>query len=172
MVERLPGGQNGPMTPVIRPLEDRDREAVVALSLRAWAPVFASLEDVLAGSGVYSRLYPDGWSTAQRAAVGAALASMYVRVAEVGGAVVGFVAVVLHDEQSMGEIHMIAVDPPYQRRGVATALIAVATAWMEEQGRTVALISTGGDAGHAPARRAYERAGFTALPIVNYFRAL
>jgi hypothetical protein len=50
--------------------------------------------------------------------------------------------------------------------------MAVATAWMEEHGRTVALVSTGGDPGHAPARRTYERAGFTGLPIVNYFRTL
>jgi ribosomal protein S18 acetylase RimI-like enzyme len=162
------------MAPVIRPLEDRDHEAVVALSLRAWAPVFASLERVLAPSGVYARLHPAGWSTAQREAVEAVLGSsaMDVRVAEMEATVVGFVASTLHDDGITGEIHMIAVDPAHQRRGVATALMAVATAWMEEHGRTVALISTGGDPGHAPARRTYERAGFTGLPIVNYFRTL
>jgi GNAT superfamily N-acetyltransferase len=162
------------MAPVIRPLEDRDHEAVIALSLCAWAPVFASLERVLGPSGVYSRLHPAGWRTAQREAVGAVLTSsaMHVRVAELEGTVVGFVASALHDDGITGEIHMIAVDPAHQRRGVATALIAVATAWMQEQGRSVALISTGGDPGHAPARYAYERAGFTGLPIVNYFRTL
>lgn len=34
------------MRPRIRPFEDRDAEAVVDLSLRTWAPVFASLEQV------------------------------------------------------------------------------------------------------------------------------
>ena len=34
------------MAPTIRRLQDDDREAVLALSLRAWAPVFASLERI------------------------------------------------------------------------------------------------------------------------------
>lgn len=33
-------------------------------------------------------------------------------------------------------------------------------------------IGTGGDPGHAPARHVYEKAGFTALPIVRYYKAL
>ena len=42
----------------IRPFEDRDTEAVVDFSLRAWAPVFAPLERVL-GSEIFRRLHPD-----------------------------------------------------------------------------------------------------------------
>jgi hypothetical protein len=37
---------------------------------------------------------------------------------------------------------------------------------------TVVLVSTGGDIGHAPARRTYEKAGFTPMPAVHYFKAL
>jgi hypothetical protein len=33
---------------------------------------------------------------------------------------------------------------------------------MKEAGMQVATVSTGGDPSHAPARRAYEKAGFTA----------
>jgi hypothetical protein len=36
----------------------------------------------------------------------------------------------------------------------------------------VAMVETGGDAGHAPARRVYEQAGFRLLPISRYFREL
>jgi hypothetical protein len=32
------------MQPLIRPFDERDAEAVVDFSLRAWAPVFASME--------------------------------------------------------------------------------------------------------------------------------
>src|SRR5215207_1156562 len=56
-----------PMHPRIRPFEDRDAEAVVDLSLRAWAPVFASVEQVL-GSEIFGRLHPD-WREDQRRAV-------------------------------------------------------------------------------------------------------
>ena len=67
---------------------------------------------------------------------------------------------------------MIAVDPTYQRRGVSAALTTFATDWLRRHGRAVALIGTGGDPGHAPARRMYERAGYTALPGVTYFKRL
>ena len=36
----------------------------------------------------------------------------------------------------------------------------------------IAVVETGGDPGHAPARAAYESAGFTVLPIARYFRLL
>ncbi|AXB42934.1 GNAT family N-acetyltransferase [Amycolatopsis albispora] len=65
-----------------------------------------------------------------------------------------------------------AVDPAYQRRGIATALTEHALRWFTENGLTLAMVETGGDPGHAPARRTYERAGFTQLPIARYFRRL
>lgn len=48
--------------------------------------------------------------------------------------------------------------------------------WVAEaDGRPVGftvVVGTGGDPGHAPARRLYERAGFTPVPLVRYFKAL
>jgi ribosomal protein S18 acetylase RimI-like enzyme len=100
-------------------------------------------------------------------------AGEHVFVAEVGGQVAGFAAVVMRDDDPRtGEIDMIAVDPDYQRRGVATALMAWSVDYLRTAGVVVADIGTGGDAGHAPARRTYEKAGFTALPLVRYYRAL
>lgn len=78
----------------------------------------------------------------------------------------------LSGKEPLGQIYMIAVDPPHQRRGVGIALTTHATDWIRRQGMTVALIGTGGGPGHAPARRLYERAGYTPLPIVNYFKRL
>jgi hypothetical protein len=43
---------------------------------------------------------------------------------------------------------------------------------MRAAGLTLAGIGTGGDPGHAPARAAYEKAGFTPLPLVHYYKAL
>ena len=55
------------MTTEIRALTEADIEPVVRLSLRAWAPVFASFETVL-GPEIYRRIYPD-WLTSQAEAV-------------------------------------------------------------------------------------------------------
>jgi hypothetical protein len=36
----------------------------------------------------------------------------------------------------------------------------------------VAVIGTGGDPGHAPARRVYEQAGYLLMPAAQYFKVL
>jgi ribosomal protein S18 acetylase RimI-like enzyme len=157
----------------IRSLEDRDVQAVIDLSLRAWAPVFASLERVL-GSAVFGRLHPD-WREDQRRAVEEVCASQEpnVWVAEVDGAVAGFVATEVFDpERRMGQIYMLAVDPDHQRGGIGTALTEFAHARLKDDGMRVAMVETGGDPGHAPARRTYEKAGYTLLPIARYFKNL
>lgn len=160
------------MDVTIEPYEAAHRDAVVQLSLRAWEPVFASLQGVL-GPAVYPVLFPD-WRVSQQQAVEAACdgEDTHAWVALDAGAPVGFVAVKLHAADGIGEVYMIAVDPVAQRRGVASALMAFATGWMREAGMQVAMVATGGDPGHEPARRAYEKLGFGPLPLVQYYKRL
>ncbi len=167
----VPGG--AVIQPRVRPFEDQDAEAVVGLSLRAWMPVFASLEQTL-GSEIFRRQHPD-WREDQRRAVEAVCASQETRVwvDEVGGSTVGFVAVELHHpERSMGEISMLAVDPDYQGGGIGTTLTEFALDRLKDAGMTVAMVETGGDPGHAAARRTYEKAGYIHLPIARYLKNL
>ena len=159
--------------PRIRPFEDQDTEPVVGLSLRAWAPAFASLEQTL-GSEIFRRQHPD-WREHQRRAVEEVCATKKGRVwvAEAGASAVGFVTVEFdHPEIGMGEISMLAVDPDHQGRGIGTALTGFALDRLKEAGMKVAMVETGGDPGHAPARRVYEKAGYTLLPIARYFKNL
>ena len=161
------------MRPRIRPFEDRDTKAVVGLSLRAWAPAFASLEQTL-GSEIFRRQHLD-WREDQRRAVEEVCATKKGRVwvAEAGASTVGFVAVEFdHPERSMGEISMLAVDPDHQGRGIGTVLTGFALDRLKDAGMKVAMVETGGDPGHAPARRVYEKAGYTLLPIARYFKNL
>lgn len=161
------------MQPIVRAFEERDQDVVVALSLRAWAPVFASLEEVLGESGVYAQMHPD-WRADQQRAVRAACSAegIHVWVAERDTVVAGFVAARLDHEESMGEIYMIAVDPAHQRNGIGSLLTSFALQWFKDNGMALAMVETGGDPGHAPARRTYEQAGFAHLPISRYFLKL
>jgi ribosomal protein S18 acetylase RimI-like enzyme len=156
----------------IEPYALEHLQAVVRLSLRAWAPVFDSMHNAL-GPEVFRELYPD-WPVNQQKAVEDVCADESVRVWVAIGAdtPVAFVAVKLHSESSMGEIYMLAVDPDAQRRGVGAALTTFALNWMKEAGMSVAMVETGGDPGHAPARRTYEKAGFGLMPIARYFKKL
>ena len=160
------------MQPRIRLLEPVDKPSVVELSLRAWEPNFESQLEVI-GPEIYERLHPD-WRAEQRSDVEECCDApdKTVWVTDVDGAVVGFVAALLRPERSEGEIWMLAVDPEHQRRGIGSSLTAHAEAWIKEAGMTLAVVETGGDPGHAAARRTYEQAGYTPLPSVRYFKAL
>lgn len=160
------------MSVTIEPYRAEQRDAVVQLSLQAWTPVFASLERVL-GPEVFPVLYPD-WRVSQQQAVEGVCdsAEYHVWVALDADAPVGFAAVKLHAADSLGEVYMIAVDPAAQRRGIASALMAVAMDWMREAGMQVAMVATGGDPGHAPARQTYEKLGFGLLPLAQYYKKL
>jgi hypothetical protein len=52
------------MEPLIEPYAPHHREAIVRLSLRAWAPVFESLKHVMDGE-VYGEFFPD-WRVSQQ----------------------------------------------------------------------------------------------------------
>src|SRR5205823_7254510 len=119
------------MDPDIREYRPSDEEPIVALSLRAWAPVFASMEQVL-GHDINFRLHGD-WRQYQEKEVRDTLAdsAMRVWVAEADRGVTGFVAArVVDPKRLIGEIFILAVDPDDQRRGIGTALTKYATSWL------------------------------------------
>ena len=161
------------MTAEIREYRPADHDAVVALSLRAWEPVFASMEAVL-GAELARRLHGEDWRVYQARSVSDTLAAAdRAWVAEAEGRVAGFaIATTADPDRRIGEIAMLAVDPAAQRCGLGRALTDHATAYLRDAGMRVAVIGTGGDPGHAPARALYERAGYSLMPAAQYFKAL
>ena len=158
----------------IKPYASHHRDAIVRLSLRAWTPVFDSIQNSM-DADVYQAFYPDNnWRVKQQKAVEdvCAASDTNVWVAIKADATVGFIAVKVHSDDSMGEIYMIAVEPDWQGHGIGTALIEFALTWMKEAGMSIAMVDTGGDPGHAPARYLYEKVGFGLLPIARYFKKL
>jgi len=157
----------------IRPVCDHDIEDLLQLSLLAWAPVFESFEQVL-GHAIYTLIYPD-WQTSQRSGVESVIKDTQkfsVLVAEVNGVVVGFIAYELNLQEKTGEVQLLAVHPAYQNQEIGTELNIFALRKMQESGMKIAVVGTGGDPSHAPARRSYEKAGYTGLPLVRYYKDL
>jgi RimJ/RimL family protein N-acetyltransferase len=73
----------------------------------------------------------------------------------------------------MGELSNNAVDPAHQNRGIATAMYGWCLDRMRAADMHFVKVSTGLDVAHAPARRAYEKAGFApGFEGVDYFRLL
>jgi GNAT superfamily N-acetyltransferase len=158
----------------IRPAQAGDAARLQAIREAAFAPVFASFRSLL-GDEIYELA-----QARDDAAQGELLASMLapssiweVYVAARGGELLGFAAVRLDRERALGELGLNAVAPAHAGRGVGTALYEFALERMRQAGMKVATVATGGDPSHAPARRAYQKAGFSAeIPSVWMCRKL
>lgn len=159
---------------VIRLARVEDLPVLQEIRQAAFAPVFASFRTML-GEVLYERV-----QAREDAAQSELLASLLlpespweVYVAEVASAVVGFVAIQLHQGTQVGEIGLNAVHPQHAGQGIGTAMYERALSRMKEAGMRAATVATGGDASHAPARRAYQKAGFAAqIPSVWMCRLL
>lgn len=154
----------------IRPLRHDDVDTVVAFGLRAWEPIFESWANIL-GPRLFTSAYPD-WRATQAQSIrdNCQPEKHPCWVAEADGRAVGLATLVHNQDEQVGAIELLAVDPDYQGRGIATALIDTAIAESKNLGCKRIEVWTGGDPGHGPARRSYEKAGFTALPVVHYYR--
>jgi ribosomal protein S18 acetylase RimI-like enzyme len=161
------------MNDKIRPFTISDIEAVVHLSLLAWERVFIAWEQILGPKLYPVAIYPD-WRKSQKEVVESVCRDekMTTWVAEVDGLVVGFISYELNDKAKIGEVQLLAVHPDHQNHGIGTELNHFALQKFKEGGMKLAVVGTGGDEGHAPARRAYEKAGYTGLPLVRYYQDL
>ena len=157
----------------IRPYTDQDLDPIVTLSLLAWEPVFQSFEKVL-GPEIYPIIYPD-WRESQAEGVADVVkdgGKYTTLVAEVDGAVVGFLSYSMNEGDKTGEVYLLAVHPDYQNLEIGTDLNKVGLHDMKKAGMKLAVVGTGGEEGHAPARRSYEKAGYTPLPLVRYYKKI
>jgi GNAT superfamily N-acetyltransferase len=150
--------------PRLRPYADGDWEAVLKLCLLAFAPGCESLER-LVGTDL-------DWRTSFERYLWCLTRSAEERrlvVAEVQRSVVGFVHYEVDHETRSGRIGISAVHPARQGKGIAALMYDHVLDAMRSQGLRYATADTGGDPSHLPARRAYEDAGFVAVPMVHYF---
>jgi len=157
----------------IEPFSDTDTDALIALSLRAWGPVFPEMEKAVPAY-VYENFYPNGWDVRQTADIKAMLSDdeTEVWVAKENGKLLGYVGLRKHAEDRMGEIYILAVDPDHQRRGLGSALMEYGCSQLRKAELNMVMVETGGDPGHAPSRATYESFGFERWPVARYFKQL
>ena len=161
-------------SPDIRPFRPDDLPAMQRVREEAFRPVFRSFAGIV-GERIASIAFAGADAEQARLLddLCAAGSGHEVLVATVGGAVVGFVAFAIDAGGRVGEIGLNAVRPDHARKGIGTAMYGRATARMKERGVELATVSTGGDPSHAPARRAYRKAGFgPAIPSVTFYKLL
>ena len=87
--------------------------------------------------------------------------------------IVGFCALQFDHDIKLGEVGLNAVDPAHQNKGIGSWMYEAALEEMRVAGMRAVTVGTGADDSHAPARRAYQKVGFSAaVPGVHYYRSL
>jgi len=148
----------------IRPVTEADVAECVRFGLESFRPVFASFKE-RHGELVFPRMFPE-WEARQAEYIELVCMNTDKEtwVYETDGAVSGFVVLTVND-QMLGEIELLAVDPDRQGHGIGTALNQLGLDRLRQAGMAYAIVATANDPGHAAARRSYEKVGFTPMPI-------
>jgi ribosomal protein S18 acetylase RimI-like enzyme len=152
---------------------------VVEIALAAWESIYEARRQRM-GNALFDAIHPD-WRAEKARQVRSgctASSSALLAVAEVHSGkgiateVVGFVTCYV-PENGIGEIGNNAVHPDWQGRSIAPVMYRHVCDRLRERGVRFVRVQTGGDPAHAPARRAYEKAGFgICLPKVDYYQEL
>ncbi len=158
----------------IRPFVTDDLAKLQAIRQAAFAPIFAALEQTLTdkvSSDAFKHL--DQEQADHLTGLCGEGTDTTVLVGVIGGEIIGFVSYSVASGKTHGTIDLNAVHPDHSGRGIGTALYEHACHAMAAKGVESVEVSTAGDLSHAPARRAYEKAGFGhAFPWVTLYRKL
>lgn len=160
----------------IRPYCANDLERVQDIAEMAWKPIYETFRQLL-GDELFDQTRP-GAEKIKRAQLAESAQAhpekIVVAVDDSSGKVIGFATWDLNTDLKVGIINNNAVDKTSGFKGVGQALYAELFRRFKEAGMTAAQVTTGLDEGHAPARRAYQRAGFgeAKLESVTYYKKL
>ena len=155
----------------IIPVREEHLEACADIAVKAWTPIRAAFRERL-GDEIYEAHFTN-WQEAKRKGVKEGLMKHNGHVAVVDDKVVGFIFYHVNHAVKSGEIGGNAVDPEVRGLGIGGKMYNFVMDKMREEGMIYATVTTGLDDGHAPARRAYEKAGFEKnLPSLTYYKKL
>ena len=157
----------------IRAATAGDAEAAAEMVVRSRSEIFGVRRELL-GADITETAFPDVFEK-KRTNIAALVRDNFDRaiVAEVDGRMAGLVCWRIQPDGAVGELAEVTVDPDFQGKGIGPAMCRRAMEVLRERGCRAARVVTGLDAGHAPARKMYEKLGFGAnLPWVHYYRML
>lgn len=160
---------------VIRLAQKEDVEQACEIAKMAWARVHESFRNIM-GEDMHDVLcanWEDGKASQVRGHFERHPEWFYVVVRQSDARVAGFLTLRIETKKSLGTIGNNAIDPQMQGQGIGSAMHRFALDLFKEMGLRFASVMTGLDDGHAPARRAYEKAGFDIRrEDVTYYKVL
>ncbi len=159
---------------MIRAYRAEDLPVVMGIADRAWRPI-RKISRASLGDRISDFLRPSGdaFSKGEEVRRQALSDPEHFLVCEEEGKVVGFITFAIDEQHQGGEILNNAADPDCGIKGIGQQMYKAVLHFFRERGLKFVKVTTGLDEGHAPARRAYERAGFDrSLQFVTYYQEL
>ena len=158
---------------MIRKFKREDLPVIMDIGNRAWRGIYKMFRETY-GDELFRLITPDETtSKGKQIKAHCERHPEWVLVCEAEGRVVGFVTFSLNTDRKIGTIGNNAKDPDCGLKGIGQEMYKAAFEYFREHGMTYASVHTGLDHAHAPARRAYERAGFNIChEDVDYYMKL
>ena len=155
---------------IIRRATEKDKDAVAEIAGLGWTPIYNGYRDALTDE-IYDKVYKEDPIKIKMKKMKEAVLEDRVFVAEADGVICGFASYMIEGE--VGALKENSVHPDYKGRGIAGLLYEKLLELFRERGCSVARVMTGLDDAHAPARRAYEKLGFSKnTSSVTYYMEL
>lgn len=158
---------------MIRNYQSADLQTIMDIGNRAWQGIYRMFRERY-GDELFNIIVPD-----EQTEKGGQIKNHckehpdWVYVCEESGKIAGFVTFTFNHKTKIGEIGNNAVDPDCGLKGIGQQMYKAVLERFRKEGMKYAQVGTGLDEAHAPARRAYERAGFTIQhEKVVYFKKL
>jgi ribosomal protein S18 acetylase RimI-like enzyme len=145
---------------MIRAYTPDDLDTVVDIANRAWRPIHEAYRKAM-GDDVFQALIPNPETRVGelvKTDIEAHPGQTIVCVED--GKIVGFCDYFFEEDKTLGVIGYNATDPDCHLKGIGQQMYRWVLDEFRRRGMRFARVYTGLDDGHAPARRAYERAGF------------
>lgn len=144
----------------MRPYVPQDLAWLTEVADKAWRPINAAYRKAY-GEALFQRIVPnEHFRKGEEMKAICRANPECVFVCEEDGRKVGFLTILFDRARRIGEIGNNAVDPDCGLKGIGQQMYRFALQRFRAEGMEYAMVHTGLDEGHAPARRAYERAGF------------
>ncbi len=159
---------------LIRTFVPADLPRLIALTIETFGPFYEDSFRPLVGDVVFANQHGN-WREDYRTQVAELhdpAQHKHLAVAEIDGAIAGYVAWSVDPARRNASLTHLAVAAEHRRHHTGLALCEHAFGAMRAMGAEVVEIGTGNDPFHAPARALYETLGCAELPIAVYYRQL
>ena len=155
----------------IRQATQDDADILVEIAKNEWKAIYDGFRQQL-GDEIFFTFYPDS-SAQKESQIRSNVESGNCYVTEYDGKIAGFIHYMYSENQKIGTISNNAVSSEFRGKGIGTRQYEFIFEKLKSLGATAVKVTTGLDDAHAPARRAYEKAGFCSnTKSITYFKKL